>query len=158
MLPITYSQLLLICLGAGLFLLLIVLFHRRVALRTAECAYSAGEEDVEEHHFYTEYVMPLLVFERDYPSFIAILSLVLETFPISRFTRHEDVRSAFAFLREAAFNGGDPRRIATVMCVVVQSFVNDPDVEYRLRLKLPDMLDRFLREVGEPEAVEARAI
>jgi len=152
-LPISYSQLLLICLGAGLFLLLIVLFHRKVAVRTAECAYSGGEEDVEEHHFYTEYVMPLLVFERDYPSFIAILSVVLESFPISRFTRHEDVRSAFAFLREAAFNGGDPRRIATVMCVVIQSFVNDPDVEYRLRLKLPDMLDRFLKEVGEPETV-----
>jgi hypothetical protein len=34
------------------------------------------------------------------------------------------------------------------MCVVVNAFVNDPDVEYDLRLQLPDLLNKFLEEVS----------
>jgi hypothetical protein len=146
--PISYGYLLALTITAGTALLLIVLLHRKLAVQVAECPFPVDTHEVREHEFYTEYLMPLLVFERDYPSFIAILSLVISRFPISRFTGQEDVRSALAFLRDASLNGGDQREIASVMCLVVNAFVNDPDVEYELRLRLPDLLEKFLREVS----------
>jgi hypothetical protein len=147
--PISYGYLLALTLVAGAAILLAVLLHRKLAVRMAECPFPIDAHDVREHEFYTEYLMPLLVFERDYPSFIAVLSLVISRFPISRFTVQEDVRSALAFLRDASFKGGDHREIASVMCLVVNAFVNDPDVEYELRVRLPDLLDKFLREVSD---------
>ncbi|MFB3902954.1 MAG: hypothetical protein ACE15E_05830 [Acidobacteriota bacterium] len=146
--PISYGYLLGATLTAGVIILLVVFFRHKLAVRVAECPFPPDTHQLREHEFYTEYLMPMLVFERDYPSFIAILSLVISRFPISRFTTQEEVRSALAFLREASFKGGDPREISNVMCVVVNAFVNDPDVEYELRLKLPELLNRFLDEVS----------
>jgi hypothetical protein len=148
--PFSYGYLLGATLAAGVLILLAIFLRHKFALRVTECPFPPDIHQVREHEFYTEYLMPLLVFERDYPSFIAILSLVVSRFPISRFTAHEEVRSALAFLREASFNGGEPKEISSVMCVVVNAFVNDPDVEYELRLKLPDLLNKFLDEVSSP--------
>lgn len=146
--PFSYGYLLGATLAAGAIILLVVVLRHKFAVRVTECPFPADTHQVREHEFYTEYLMPLLVFERDYPSFIAILSLVVSRFPISRFTTYDEVRSALAFLREASFNGGEPKRISSVMCVVVNAFVNDPDVEYELRLKLPELLNKFLDEVS----------
>lgn len=146
--PFSYGYLLGATLAAGVIIILVIFLRHRLAARIAECPFPPDTHQVREHEFYTEYLMPLLVFERDYPSFIAILSLVISRFPISRFTAHEEVRSALAFLREASFNGGEPKEISSVMCVVVNAFVNDPDVEYELRLKLPDLLNKFLDEIS----------
>jgi len=146
--PLSYGYLLGATLAAGAIILLVVFLRQKLASRVSECPFPPDTHQVREHEFYTEYLMPLLVFERDYPSFIAILSLVITRFPISRFTTHEEVRSALAFLRQASFNGGEPKEISSVMCVVVNAFVNDPDVEYELRLKLPDLLNKFLDEVS----------
>jgi len=146
--PLSYGYLLLVTLGTGLIVLLLVVFRRNLANRVVGCPFPADTHQVREHEFYTEFLMPLLVLERDYPSFIAILSQVISRFPISRFTVNDDFRSALAYLREASFNGGDPREISNVMCVIVNTFVNDPDVEYDLRLTLPDLLNKFLDEIS----------
>ncbi|RPI25819.1 MAG: hypothetical protein EHM61_13395 [Acidobacteria bacterium] len=146
--PISYGYLLAATLAAGTIILFAIILRRQLAVRVAECPFPPDTHQVREHEFYTEFLMPLLVFERDYPSFIAILSLVVSRFPISRFTAHEEVRAALAFLREASFNGGNPKEISSVMCVIVNAFVNDPDVEYEFRLKLPDLLNKFLDEVS----------
>ncbi|RPJ86696.1 MAG: hypothetical protein EHM18_04890 [Acidobacteria bacterium] len=146
--PFSYGYLLGATLAAGAIILLVIFLRHKFAVRVTECPFPPDVHQVREHEFYTEYLMPLLVFERDYPSFIAILSLVISRFPISRFTAHEEVRSALAFLGEASFNGGEPKEISSVMCVVVNAFVNDPDVEYEFRLKLPELLNKFLDEVS----------
>jgi hypothetical protein len=143
-----YGYLLAVAFAAGGLVALLIFLHRRLASRVAEVPFPAETHDVREHEFYTEYLMPLLVFERDYPSFIAILSLVVSRFPISRFTVQPEVRSALGFLRDASFKGEDDRQIASVMCVIVNAFVNDPDVEYDLRLQLPDLLNKFLEEAS----------
>ena len=146
--PFSYGYLLGATLAAGAIILLVVVLRHKFAVRVTECPFPADTHQVREHEFYTEYLMPLLVFEKDYPSFIAILSLVISRFPISRFTIQPEIRSALGFLRDASFNGGEDRQIASVMCVVVNSFVNDPDVEYDLRLQLPDLLNKFLEEAS----------
>lgn len=156
--PLSYGFVLAMTLVAGVFLAAVVILRRKLARRVVECPIPVNTREIAEHKFYTEYVMPLLVFERDYPSFIGILNLVISRFPISRFTGQEEVRSALAFLRQVGLNGPngpeDPKQVGSVMCVVVNAFVNDPDVEYELRLKLPELLNRFLEEVtvqpGQP--------
>ena len=148
-LPFSYSYLLAVAVATMLLVGFLIWLHRRLtASKVAEVPFPTQTHDVREHEFYTEYLMPLLVFERDYPSFIAILSLVISRFPISRFTIQPEIRSALGFLRDASFKGGEDRQIASVMCVVVNAFVNDPDVEYDLRLQLPDLLTKFLEEVS----------
>ncbi len=146
--PFSYGYLLGATLAAGAVFFLVIFLRHKFAVRVTECPFPPDTHQVREHEFYTEFLMPLLVFERDYPSFIAILSLVVSRFPISRFTAYDEVRSALAFLREASFNGGEPKQISSVMCVVVNAFVNDPDVEYELRLKLPELLNKFLDEMS----------
>jgi hypothetical protein len=145
---IPYGYVLLVLLAAAIFLLLIFLSRRRLKTRSLRCASLGSESAIEEHQFYTEYLMPLLVFERDYPAFTAILALVLREFPISRFAVKEEFRSALAYLRAATFNGGDRNRVPIVMSVVVNAFLSDPDVEYALRLELPQLLNKFLREIA----------
>ena len=147
--PFSYSYLLAVAFAAILLIVFLIWLHRAwAASKVTEVPFPTQTHDVREHEFYTEYLMPLLVFEKDYPSFIAILSLVISRFPISRFTAQPDIRSALAFLRDASFKGGEDRQIASVMCVVVNAFVNDPDVEYDLRLQLPDLLNKFLEEAS----------
>lgn len=146
-LPFSYSHMLLIFILAGLFVLVVFLLRRHWLSHPAGLQSLGRGRAVQDHELYSEYVVPLMVYEERYPSFGKIVSLVLGHFPLIRFLRQESFQSALVFLREAAFQPAGEKQTARCMSVVIQSFLEDPDVEYRCRRQLPALVREFLNEI-----------
>ena len=94
-----------------------------------------------------EYLAPLLVYEKEYPSFTNILSMVLSKFPLERFTGEDDFQNALVYLRDSVFISPNREQIVSAMCQVVSSLVRDPDVEYTCREHIHPLVENFLEEI-----------
>lgn len=144
-----YSYLLLTIAVALLFLIAVFLLRRRWRLHPTglQALARARADDPTERETYREYLIPLMLYEEECPSFGRILSLVLGHFPLSRFLREEQFQSALTFLRDSAFQPFEGRRVAPSMAVVVRFLMEDPDVEYQCRKQLSGLLHQFLQEI-----------
>ncbi|HSR69971.1 MAG TPA: hypothetical protein VLU25_18735 [Acidobacteriota bacterium] len=95
---------------------------------------------------YGEQIMPLMIYEERYPAFGRIAALVFGRFPLSRFLPDEDFRRALDYLSRQAFQEASSRSAEAAMCVIVKTFVSDPEVQYRCR-PLDELVDQFLAEI-----------
>ncbi len=149
---ITYPHLLLAFTGALLFILAQFLLRRPRQLKSTGILSLLDQESLAEQELELEldqeYLVPLIIYEDDYPAFGKIIRLVLETFPLGRFLEESDFQEALISLRNSVFQSTNPEELASTMCVIVNTFVRDPDVEYRCRKHLKVLVDQFLREVG----------
>ena len=134
---ITYLHLLLAFTGALLFLLAQFLLRRPWQLKPT------GIQSLLDQ----EYLVPLVIYEEDHPAFGNVIRLVLESFPLGRFLEESDFRKALTSLRNSVFQSSNPQELVSTMCVIVNTFVRDPDVEYQCRPHLKVLVDQFLREV-----------
>lgn len=153
--PGTFLEFLLISVAAALFLIGAFLLRRRWTARPTrlrlllegESRRIAGVEEI---------LLPLLVYEDDFPSFTEIMGLVLETFPLSRFLGNAQFREALTFLDKAVYDNGGAIHLRAAMCQVVRVFLEDPDVEYHCRPHLSRLVDSFLEELESFEGQTAR--
>ena len=148
---ITYLHLLLAFTGALLFLLAQVLLRRPWQLKPTGIQSLLDQESLAEQELELEldqeYLVPLVIYEEDHPAFGNIIRLVLESFPLGRFLEESDFRKALTSLRNSVFQSSNPQELVSTMCVIVNTFVRDPDVEYQCRPHLKVLVDQFLREV-----------
>ncbi len=142
---VSYSTLLLIFTAALLLLTLMLVIRRRQRTEPTILQKMLAKPEVTEDQL--KYLVPLLVYEESYPRFCEIVSLVLQHFPLERFLRGKEFRSALAFLEESAFAESSHQSVTTAMSVLVSSFLSDPDVEYRCRSQLRPLVDLFLEEI-----------
>ncbi len=143
----SYAHSLLLAAGALTLLLLGFSLRRRWTRRPTRLRQLLSKKSRDPA--YTEFLVPLLVFEERYPSFSAILGLVLERFPLASFMRDKEFRSALTFLSEAAFRDVNEESLRTAMCELVRHLLQNPDVEYECRAELSTLVERFLYEVVE---------
>lgn len=142
---LSYSNLLIIMAVAVLFLALIFALRQRWRSQPEGLqALLHGRDEL--HH---QLVVPLMVYEERYPSFGKILKLVLSRFPLQSFMRDRDFREAIQHLTDSISRHSAPEKVAASMCAVVRTFVSHPEVEYRCRPELGELLEEFLREVEE---------
>ena len=95
----------------------------------------------------SHHLVPLLLYEKRFPAFCQILSLVLKQFPLQRFLQRSDFRQALDLLAANPFSETDSENPISAMVVVVEVFLSDPDVEYRCRPRLRTLVNQFIREV-----------
>ena len=148
---ISYLYLLLALTGALLFILAQFLLRRPWQLKPTGIQSLLDQESLAEQELELEldqeYLVPLVIYEDDYPAFGNIIRLVLESFPLGRFLEESDFQEALISLRNSVFQSTNPQELVSTMCVIVNTFVRDPDVEYRCRPHLKVLVDQFLREV-----------
>ena len=142
---VSYSTLLLIFTAALLLFALILLVRRRNRTPPSQFQEILAKPRIPEDQL--KYLVPLLVYEESYPRFCEIVSLVLEHFPLERFLRGKEFRTALVFLQNSAFSESSRQSVTTAMSALVSSFLSDPDVEYRCRSQLQRLVDLFLQEI-----------
>lgn len=147
--PLSYWHLLIVGLAAFAFFLVVFLFRRRWNTRPTRLRLLLNQpsEDLES----IQRLVPVLIFEDQYPAFCEILGLVFERFPIKRFEESPDFHRALHYVTESAFRQVDSRHLKAAMCEVVRLFLDDPDVEYSCRPLLSVLVDQFLHEIEEEE-------
>ncbi len=143
--PFSYWHLLLISLAALAFFVAVFLFRRRWNTRPTRLRLLLGQPSDELES--RQRLVPILIFEDQFPAFCEILGLVFERFPIERFDRSPDFHRALHYVSESAFQQVDARHLKAAMCEVVRLFLDDPDVEYNCRPLLSVLVDQFLREI-----------
>jgi hypothetical protein len=148
---ITYLHLLLALTGALLFILAQFLLRKPWQLKATGIQSLLGQDSLAEEELELEldqeYLVPLVIYEDDYPAFGNIIRLVLESFPLGRFLAEEDFEEALVSLRNSVFQSSHPQELVSTMCEIVNTFVRDPDVEYRCRPHLEVLVNQFLEEV-----------
>jgi hypothetical protein len=148
---ITYLHLLLALTGALLFILAQFLLRKPWQLKATGIQSLLVQDSLAEQELELEldqeYLVPLVVYEDDYPAFGNIIRLVLESFPLGRFLEEEDFEGALVSLRNSVFQSSHPQELVSTMCMIVNTFVRDPDVEYRCRPHLEVLVNQFLEEV-----------
>ena len=153
---INYLPLLLAFTGALIFVLVQVLIRRPWQLKATGIQTLLDQQGLAEQELELEldqeYLVPLVVYEEDYPAFGNIIRLVLESFPLGRFIEQDDFEEALISLRNSVFQSSPSQEVVAIMCVIVNTFVRDPDVEYRCRPHLKVLVDQFLKEVESPAA------
>ncbi len=100
-----------------------------------------------EEQLYQNYLLPLLVYEEEYPSFSKILGAVFSSFPLRRFMKKEEFSAALESVRGSVFQRAQPARVETAMATIVNCFLRDPDVEYECRQELSVLVPGFLGEL-----------
>ncbi|MBI4444529.1 MAG: hypothetical protein HY645_01365 [Acidobacteria bacterium] len=143
----SYSELLLILAAAVSLLMIAFVLRRHWLSHPLGLQKIINQKDQQGNEHYSEYLLPLLVYEERFPSFGKVISLVLEHFPMRRFMGKEEFRSAMVYLRDAAFQSVDPTRVAVSMAVIIRTMLQDPEVEYRCRKQLPNLVNQFLEEI-----------
>lgn len=148
---ITYLHLLLALTGALLFILAQFLFRRPWQLKATGIQGLLDQDSLAEQELELEldqeYLVPLVIYEDDYPAFGNIIRLVLQNFPLGRFLEEEDFEEALVSLRNSVFQSSHPQELVSTMCEIVNTFVRDPDVEYQCRPHLEVLVNQFLEEV-----------
>ncbi len=147
----SYLHLLLALTGALLFILAQFLLRKPWQLKATGIQSLLGQDSLAEQELELEldqeYLVPLVIYEDDYPAFGNIIRLVLESFPLVRFLEEEDFEEALVSLRNSVFQSSHPKELVSTMCEIVNTFVRDPDVEYRCRPHLEVLVNQFLEEV-----------
>ena len=144
---IGYLHLVLIFTVALVFILVQFFARRPWLLRPTGLQGLVDQADPRQRELYHEYLVPLLVYEEDYPAFGNILGLVLLKFPLDRFLEDEQFREALTRLRDSVFQDSSTKDEMGTMCEIVNTFVKNPDVEYECRTHLHRLVSQFLREV-----------
>ncbi len=149
---ISYLHLLLALTGALLFILAQFLLRRPWQLKATGIQSLLDQDSLAEQELELEldqeYLVPLVIYEDDYPAFGNIIRLVLESFPLGRFLEEKDFEEALVSLRNSVFQSSHPQELVSTMCEIVNTFVRDPDVEYGCRPHLEVLVNQFLLEVG----------
>ena len=91
-------------------------------------------------------LVPLLLYEKRFPTFCRILALVLKQFPLQRFLQRSDFSQALDFLTSKPFSDAESEDPIPAMVLIVEVFLSDPDVEYRCRPRLKRLVNQFIRE------------
>ncbi len=153
---INYLPLLLAFTGALIFVLVQVLIRKPWQLKATGIQTLLDQQGLADQELELEldqeYLVPLVVYEEDYPAFGNIIRLILESFPLGRFIEQDDFEEALVSLRNSVFQSSPSQEVVVIMCVIVNTFMRDPDVEYRCRPHLKVLVDQFLREVESPAA------
>ncbi|MEE8348305.1 MAG: hypothetical protein V3R94_01960 [Acidobacteriota bacterium] len=147
---ITYLHIILAFTGAVLFIVFQVLIRVSRTNTSGLQDFLRGHKD--NHEPDHEYLVPLMAYEEDYPTFGRILELVLKSFPLQRFRRERDFEKALNFLHDSVFQASHSEDLAWAMSHIVSTFVRDPDVAFECRPHLEDLLDKFLKEVSLPHS------
>lgn len=137
-----YSLALLLVAAAALVLTALYLARRRWSFSRQ----GLQSVEAEKHEGFEERVLPLLVYEDRYPAFGRIAGLVFQNFPVARFLKSEDFRQAQEFLARSAFRPADQHSLEAAMCVLVKTFISDPEVQYRCP-PINEWVDQFLDEI-----------
>ncbi|HSR51163.1 MAG TPA: hypothetical protein VLV83_10075 [Acidobacteriota bacterium] len=137
-----YWLALLLVASAGLALTAIYLLRRR--WRSSQ--EGLQQVDAQRHGDYEDRVLPLMVYEDRYPAFGRIAGTVFENFAVGRFLESEDFRRAQEYLTRGAFQPADRHSLEAAMCVIVKTFVSDPEVQYRCP-PIDQWVDEFLDEI-----------
>lgn len=145
----SYSVTLLCVLAAALVLVVAYATRRRwrgqpQGIQSLLAGRPRAETDI--YHFY---LVPLMVYEDKYSSFGRILAVVLERFPLQGFLQHEEFRSALESLGEGAFQEESPKSAAAAMCLIVRTFISDPEVSYDCRPYLQPLVNEFLEDIED---------
>ena len=132
----------LLALGAVLFI-----GRRRSAASSGELqrlldSARTGEPLEDSHH-----VVPLLLYEKQFPAFCRILVLVLKQFPLQRFLQQTEFSQALDLLTTKPFSERESEDPIPAMVVIIEAFLSDPDVEFRCRPRLRTLVNQFIREV-----------
>ena len=148
---ITYLHLLLALTAALLFILAQFLLRKPWQLKATGIQSLLDQDSIVEQELELEldqeYLVPLVIYEDDYPAFGNIIRLVLESFPLGRFLEEDEFENALISLRNSVFQSSHPKELVSTMCEIVNTFVRDPDVEYRCRPHLEVLVNQFLEEV-----------
>ena len=144
---LSYSSLLLVIAAAASVLVILYLMRNR--WRSQPDGLQALLEEGTEAGGDLRYqlVIPLLVYEERYPAFGKILKLVFARFPLQDFLHEEGFREAMQFLSESVSKPVGEDKVAASMCLIVRTFLSNPNVEYRCRPHLQELLDQFLEEI-----------
>ena len=108
-----------------------------------------------ENDLYHKYLIPLLVYEEEYPSFGNILGIVFQKFTLDQFLPEKGFQEALTYLRDSVFKKSTQPNQVEAMCLIVHTLIRDPDVEYACRPHLKSQVDRFLKEM---ERISLRAL
>ena len=100
-----------------------------------------------ENDLYHKYLVPLLVYEEEYPSFGNILGIVFQKFTLEQFLPKKGFQEALTYLRDSVFKRSNQPEPVQAMCLIVHTLIRDPDVEYACRPHLKSQVDRFLKEM-----------
>ncbi len=95
----------------------------------------------------TDSLAPLLLYEERYPAFADIIGLVLSRFSLDRLLRGKRFRDNLAFLSHATCREERPEHVQAAMCQIIHALLEDPDIEYRCRPELQELIDRFLTQL-----------
>ena len=146
---ITYLHILLAFTVAVLFIVLQVLIRVRRANPSGiqDFLRKRNKEQDEPDH---EYLVPLLVYEEEYPTFGRILELVLKSFPLKRFRQERDFDRALDYLHASVFKASDSQDLIWAMSHIVNTFISDPDVAFECRPDLETLVAQFLEEISRP--------
>ena len=144
---LSYSSLLLVIAAAASLLILLYLMRNRWR------SHPEGLQSLLENHsqargeLHHQLVVPLLVYEERFPTFGKILQLVLSHFRLEDFIQERGFREAMQYLGESISQPSKPDKATAAMCSVVRTFLSNPNVEYRCRPQLQELLDQFLEEI-----------
>ncbi len=146
---ITYLHILLAFTVAFLFIVLQVLIRVRYLNPSGiqDFLRKRNKQQEEPDH---EYLVPLLVYEEEYPTFGKILELVLKSFPLKRFRQDRGFDRALGYLHDSVFKTSDSQDLTWAMSHIVNTFVSDPDVAFECRPHLETLVPRFLKEISRP--------
>ncbi len=146
---LSYSSLLLVIAAAASLLTLLYLMRSRWRSQP-EGLQSLLENDPQARSdLYHHLVVPLMVYEERIPSFGRILKLVLSHFRLEDFVQEKGFREAMQFLAESISQSSETDKAAAAMCTIVRTFLSNPNVEYRCRPHLQQLLDQFLEEIEQ---------
>ena len=112
---ISYLYLLLAFTGALLFILAQILLRRPWQLKPTGIQSLLEQESLADQELELkldqEYLVPLVIYEDDYPAFGNVIRLVLESFSLGRFLEESDFQEALISLRNSVFQSTDPKEL-----------------------------------------------
>ena len=146
---VTYLNILLVFTVAVLFIVFQVLIRVWRSNPSGIQDFLRGRKDNREPDH--EYLVPLMVYEEDYPAFGRILELVLKSFPLKRFLHEKDFEKALNYLHDSVFKASTSEDLTWAMSHIVNTFVSDPDVAFKCRPHLENLLNQFLEEISPPK-------
>jgi len=146
--PFTYLHILLVFTGAVLFIVFQVLIRIWRSNPSGIQDFLCGRKDNREPDH--EYLVPLMVYEEDYPAFGRILELVLKSFSLTRFRHEKEFEKAIKYLHDSVFKASTSEDLIWAMSHIVNTFARDPDVAFECRPHLENLLNQFLEEISHP--------
>jgi hypothetical protein len=145
---ITYLHILLAFTVAVLFIVFQVLMKVWHSNHSGIQDFLHGRKD--DHEPDHEYLIPLMVYEEEFPAFGRILELVFKSSPLKRFRQERDFDKALNYLHDSVFKASNSEDLIWAMSHIVNTFVSDPEVEFQCRPHLETLVAQFLEEVSRP--------